>query len=155
MQKKRVNQMRTRGFLTLTIGIVCLTALFVGNVSAQTSSPSAAKIAVADPITSVVSVEATKVTLATNTSTAAVGQWIGVTATLTSGNTPLSSQPVAIYHYFNGTRYDDITVMTNANGQAKISISFNVPGQRTLYAVFAGDSLYGVSTSNAVVVHVH
>lgn len=146
--------MQAKGLLVLTIGVVILTTLFVGlvNVSAQTNS--AAKIAATGPGTRVVSVGLTNVTLAVNNSAPTVDQPITFTATLTNGSTPLSSKTVTIYHYFNSTRYDDIDLTTNATGQVQCFIYFSTAGQRTYYAVFAGDSSDGVATSNAVVVDV-
>jgi Bacterial Ig-like domain (group 3) len=132
--------MRTKGLLALTIGIVFFTALFVGNVSAQTS---------------IVSVAATKVTLAVSNSTPAVGQSVTFTATLTNGSKPLSAKPVSIYHYYNNVRYNDVTnKSTDASGQVAVTGSFVSAGQRTYYAAFGGDSSYGASTSSVLIIKV-
>jgi hypothetical protein len=132
--------MRTKSLLALTIGIVFFTALFVGNVSAQPS---------------IVSVAATKVTLAVSNSTPAVGQSVTFTATLKNGSKALSAKPVTIYHYYNNVRYNDVTnKATDANGQATVTGSFASAGLRTYYATFSGDSSYGASTSSVLSINV-
>jgi hypothetical protein len=132
--------MRTKGLLTLTIGIVFLTALFVGNVSAQ---PNIGKVA------------ATTVTLTASNSTPAVGQSVTFTATLKSGNKPLPAEPVTIYHYANGVRYDDVTnTNTDAKGQVTATASFGYTGWRIYCATFGGDSSYSAVNSSIVAINV-
>ena len=143
--------MRTKSLLAITIGIVFLTVLFVGNVSAQATSAAATKT-VADP--SIVSVAATTVTLSASTTAPAIGQSVTFTATLKSGSTPLSAKPVTIYHYFNYGRTDDVTANTNAHGQVTETTSFASAGQRNYYATFGGDSSYAAATSNVLVINV-
>ncbi|MGZ7164284.1 MAG: Ig-like domain-containing protein [Halobacteriota archaeon] len=137
----------------MTIGIVFFTALFVSNVSAQTSA--AAANTVADPGANIVSAAATTVTIRASNTTPAVKQSVTFTATLKSGSTPLSAKPVTIYHYYNGTRANDVTnKSTNANGQVTANASFASAGQRTYYATFHGDSSYGASTSSVLTINV-
>jgi spore germination protein YaaH len=146
--------MRKKSLLALAIGIVFFTALFVSNVSAQTSSAAAANT-VADPSTSIVSVAATKVTLSASSTAPAVRQSITLTTTLTSGSAPLSAKPVTIYHYYKGVRYNDVTNKnTNANGQVTATVSFASAGQRTFYASFGGDSSYAAATSSILTINV-
>jgi hypothetical protein len=77
------------------------------------------------------------------------------TATLKSGDAPLSGKSITIYHYFNGVKYTDTTKTTNAAGQINLTQSFGSTGQRTYYATFAGDGSYGSSTSSVVTINVH
>jgi hypothetical protein len=129
--------MRTKALLALTIGIVFFTALFVGNVSAQT-----------------VSVAATKLTLSASGTGPAPRQSVTFTAILKSGTKPLSAKPVTIYHYYNGVRADDVTANTNAHGQVTETTSFDSAGPRTYYATFAGDSSYAAATSSVLTINV-
>ena len=59
----------------------------------------------------------------------------------------LANKPITIYHTFNGVRYDDITINTDANGATKLTQQFASPGVRMYYAEFKGDSTYAASTS--------
>jgi hypothetical protein len=144
--------MRTKSLLATTIGIVFLTVLFVGNVSAQTIS-AAAPNTVADP--SIVSVAATTVTLNASTTTPSVDQSVTFTATLTSGTRPLSAKPITIYHYYNYGRTNDVSNMnTNAHGQVTATAIFASAGQRNYYATFGGDRSYAGALSNVLVINV-
>jgi len=129
--------MRTKAPLALTIGIVFFTALFVGNVSAQT-----------------VSVAATNLTLSASGTGPAPRQSVTFTATLTSGTKPLSAKPVTIYYYHNGVRTDDVTANTNVHGQVTETTSFASAGRLNYYATFAGDSSYAAATSSGLTINV-
>ena len=59
----------------------------------------------------------------------------------------LANKPITIYHTFNGVRYDDITINTDANGAAKLTQQFASAGVRMYHAEFKGDSTYAASTS--------
>ncbi|MGZ8932767.1 MAG: DUF2206 domain-containing protein, partial [Halobacteriota archaeon] len=67
--------------------------------------------------------------------------------------TPLANKSVTIFHYFNGSRYNDTTKRTNSDGQ--ISLTTVPPAPRSAYyATFDGDGYYWPSTSNVVDVNV-
>jgi uncharacterized lipoprotein YmbA len=62
---------------------------------------------------------------------------------------PLSSKYVTIFHYFNGSRYNDTTKLTNSDGQITFNQTFTSAGSYYAYATFAGD-VYKPSTSAVV-----
>jgi len=67
---------------------------------------------------------------------------------------PLSGKSVTIYHYFNNMLYNDTTNATNSDGQIAFNQTFSSAGPRYFYATFAGDDIYGASTSAVVNVNV-
>jgi len=92
----------------------------------------------------------TSVTLTASNTTPAVNQSVTFKATLTpAGGTPIP-EPVTIYHYLNGVRYNDITAYSTLTFATK----FTTPGVRTYYASFAGTSTYAASTSAVVTISV-
>ncbi len=93
----------------------------------------------------------TSVTLTASNTTPVVNQSVTFKATLTpAGGTPIP-EPVTIYHYLNGVRYNDITAYSTLTFVTK----FTTPGVRTYYATFAGTSAYQASTSPVVTITVH
>jgi hypothetical protein len=93
--------------------------------------------------------QGTQLTLTASNTTPAVNQSVTFKATLTLGGTPFS-EPVTIYHYLNGVRYNDITAYSTLTFATKWASA----GTRTYYASFAGDSSYQASTSSAVHINV-
>jgi len=93
--------------------------------------------------------QSTQLTLTASNTSPAVNQSVTFTATLKSGTTPIS-EPVTIYHYLNGVRYNDITAYSTLTFATKSTS----PGARTYYATFAGDSAYAASTSSVVTINV-
>ncbi|MGA3199639.1 MAG: Ig-like domain-containing protein [Halobacteriota archaeon] len=93
--------------------------------------------------------QGTQLTLTASNTTPAVNQSVTFKATLTIGGTPFS-EPVTIYHYLNGVRYNDITAYSTLT----FATNWTTPGVRTYYASFAGDSAYQASTSSAVTINV-
>ena len=93
--------------------------------------------------------QGTQLTLTASNTTPAVNQSVTFKATLTLGGTPFS-EPVTIYHYLNGVRYNDTTAYTTLTFATKWASA----GTRTYYASFAGDSSYQASTSSAVTINV-
>jgi hypothetical protein len=91
----------------------------------------------------------TSLTLSASNTSPAVSQSDTFTATLKDATTPIS-EPVTIYHYLNGVRYNDTTGYSTLTFATK----WTTPGTRTYYASFAGDSSYQASTSSAVTVNV-
>jgi uncharacterized membrane protein len=65
----------------------------------------------------------------------------------------LSNQSVTIFHFFNGTRYNDTTNRTNSSGQITFATSPPAP-RSAYYATFAGDGYYQSATSDVVDVNV-
>jgi Uncharacterized protein conserved in bacteria (DUF2334)/Bacterial Ig-like domain (group 3) len=97
----------------------------------------------------------TNVSLTASATNPDVGQPVTFIATLKNGTKPISSEPVTIYHYYNGVRYNDFTdANTNASGQIAATVSFGSAGQRTYYATFSGDSSYAESTSSVLNINV-
>jgi len=62
---------------------------------------------------------------------------------------PLSNQSVTIFHYFNGSRYNDTTTRTNSSGQITFTTAPPAP-RSAYYATFAGDGYYYPTTSDVV-----
>jgi uncharacterized membrane protein len=71
-----------------------------------------------------------------------------------SDTIPLSGKYVAIYHYFNGVRYNDTKKTTNATGQITFTQSLSSVGQYAYYAAFGGDGAYYPVTTASVNVSV-
>ena len=91
------------------------------------------------------------ITLTANNSSIVVTQPITFTVNLMSGTTPLSSQSVTIYHYFNGLETTDTTGTTDANGNFTYTTSYATLGAYTFYASFAGvDDTYPAVTSSVL-----
>jgi uncharacterized membrane protein len=74
--------------------------------------------------------------------------------TSNAATTPLSGKSVTIYHYFNNILSNDTTNTTNSDGQIAFTQAFSSAGPRYFYATFAGDDIYGASTSAVVNVNV-
>ena len=92
----------------------------------------------------------TQLALTASNTAPAVNQSVTFTATLTPvGGSPIP-EPVTIYHYLNGVRYNDITAYSTLT----FATNWTTPGVRTYYASFAGDSAYQASTSSAVTINV-
>ena len=106
----------------------------------------------ADSVTSAQSgQQITALTLATSNPTPAVNEPVTFNVTLKSGSTALSSEPITIYHYLNGVRYNDTAKTTNATGQITLTTSWASAGKRTYFASFAGDSEYAASSDSVTV----
>jgi len=134
-----------------TPGVRTYYASFAGDSAYQASTSSVVTINVTTPLSG----NPTHLTLTASNTTPVVNQSVTFNATLSSSGTALPSEPVTIYHYLNGVRYNDTTNTTNANGQITITTSFGSPGTRSYYASFAGDTSYNVSTSAVVTISVY
>ena len=133
-----------------TPGVRTYYASFAGDSAYQASTSSVVTINVTTPLSG----NPTHLTLTASNTTPVVNQSVTFNATLSSSGTALPSEPVTIYHYLNGVRYNDTTNTTNANGQITITTSFGSPGTRSYYASFAGDGSYQASTSSVVTINV-
>ena len=91
----------------------------------------------------------TQLSLSASNTSPGVNQAITFTATLKSG-TKAISEPITIYHYLDGVRYNDITAYSTLAFAQK----WTTPGVRTYYASFAGGSSYEASTSSVVTINV-
>ena len=121
-------------------GVRTYYASFAGGSSYQASTSSIVTINVK---------KATQLTLTASNVTPTVNKSIVFTATLKSGTTAIS-EPITIYHYLNGIRYNDITAYTTLAFAQK----WTSPGVRTYYASFAGSGAYAASTSSKVTITV-
>ena len=74
-----------------------------------------------------------------------------VTATL---GQDLYNKSVTIYHYFNGTKTEDLTANTDVNGQISFATSFASAGELTYTASYAGDSTYSAASSGILTINV-
>ena len=91
----------------------------------------------------------TQLSLSASNTSPGVNQAITFTATLKSG-TKAISEPITIYHYLDGVRYNDITAYSTLAFAQK----WTTPGVRTYYASFAGGSGYAASKSSEVTITV-
>jgi hypothetical protein len=104
----------------------------------------------------------TKVTLAASNSAPDTGQSVTLTGTLSSWNPSkhrsgalTTSEPIQVWHTYNGVRYDDATVNTGTHGKFTFTANnWATSGQRLYYATFLGDDSYQQSLSVPVTIDV-
>ena len=125
---------------TLTVGSHSVTAVYGGDGYYGTST--------SDPMVVTVSGTATQTLLSVSSTAVSAGTSVILTATVSTGNTPLGSGGVM---FFDGSAAVG-TSNVNANGVAVLTTPGLSSGSHSFTAIYAAQGMYGGSTSTAVVV---
>jgi hypothetical protein len=141
-----------KGAATLTLpglaaGTYTVTATYSGDsVFAPSTSPTAVTVSVA--------AQATTIALASNVASALSGIQVMLTATVTGAATAAPTGKVSFYDSFGGVTSSlgsaTLASQTPGTSLATLTITGLAPGTHSIYAVYAGDSLYLGSTSPAI-----